>query len=124
MIRRSSQRRFVILLAAIAAASLVACTRSKQQVAAEHAATVTRYCADCHSAAERDGELVLERPDLANPAAQRAKWEKVVHKLSAGLMPPPGEPGRTIAPSRTSYLISRRSSTRGHRSRRAQLCAA
>jgi mono/diheme cytochrome c family protein len=92
MRRSSSQRRFVVLLAVIAAASLVACARSKQQVAAEHAATVTRYCADCHSAAERDGELVLERPDLANPAAQRAKWEKVIHKLSAGLMPPPGEP--------------------------------
>ena len=102
----SSQRRFVVLLAAIAAASLVACTRSKQQVAAEHAATVTRYCADCHSAAERDGELVLERPDLANPAAQRAKWEKVVHKLSAGLMPPPGEPrpnDRAVA-NLVSYL--------------------
>ena len=35
---------------------------------------------------------MLENPDLANPAADRAKWEAVVHKLSAGLMPPPGEP--------------------------------
>jgi mono/diheme cytochrome c family protein len=86
------QRRVVISLAAIAAASLVACTRSKQQVAAEHGAIVSRYCADCHSLAEQEGGLVLERPDLANPAAQRTKWEKVIHKLGAGLMPPPGEP--------------------------------
>ncbi|HUO68785.1 MAG TPA: DUF1587 domain-containing protein, partial [Gammaproteobacteria bacterium] len=102
----SSQPRVVVVLAVIAAASLVACARSKQQVAAEHGAIVSRYCADCHSQAEREGGLVLERPDLANAAAQRAKWEKVIHKLSAGLMPPPGEPrpnDRAVA-SLVSYL--------------------
>ena len=76
----------------IAATSLISCTRSKQEVAAEHGAVVSRYCADCHSVAEQEGGLVLERPNLADPAAQRAKWEKVIHKLEAGLMPPPGEP--------------------------------
>jgi mono/diheme cytochrome c family protein len=102
----SSQRRVVFLLAALVAVSLAACTRSKQQVAAEHGAIVSRYCADCHSAAERDGGLVLERPDLANPAAQRAKWEKVIHKLSAGLMPPPGEPrpSKQVVAGLVSYL--------------------
>ncbi len=49
---------------------------------------------------------MLEHPSLVNPAAQRAKWEKVIHKLTAGLMPPPGEPrpsNETIA-SLVSYL--------------------
>jgi uncharacterized protein DUF1592/uncharacterized protein DUF1588/uncharacterized protein DUF1585/uncharacterized protein DUF1587/uncharacterized protein DUF1595/cytochrome c len=102
----SLHRRVLIWLAVLAAASLVGCTRSKQQVAAEHAATVSRYCADCHSAAEREGDLVLERPDLANPAAQRAKWEKVIHKLGAGLMPPPGEPrpSNQVIAGLVSYL--------------------
>ncbi len=56
--------------------------------------------------AEQEGGLVLERPNLADPAAQRAKWEKVIHKLDAGLMPPPGEPrpsNEAIA-SLVSYL--------------------
>jgi hypothetical protein len=49
---------------------------------------------------------VLEHPDLLHPAAQRAKWEAVVHKLRAGLMPPPGEPRPTDAAvaSLVSYL--------------------
>ena len=39
------------------------------------------------------------------PAAQRAIWEKVIHKLDAGLMPPPGEPrpSQTVA-SLVAYL--------------------
>jgi len=56
--------------------------------------------------AEQEGGLVLERPNLADPAAQRAKREKVIHKLDAGLMPPPGEPrpsNEAIA-SLVSYL--------------------
>ena len=76
--------------AVIAAMSVVACAPSKQEMAAEHGATVSKYCSDCHSAAEREGGLVLENANLADPAAQRAKWEKVIHKLKAGLMPPPG----------------------------------
>ncbi len=91
---------------ALAAASLVACTPSPQEVAAAHNATVSKYCTDCHSLAEQEAGLVLENPDLANPAAQRAKWEAVVHKLQAGLMPPPGEPrpdGEALA-SLGSYL--------------------
>jgi mono/diheme cytochrome c family protein len=99
-------RSVVLAIAGIGATSLMSCTRSTQVVAAEHGAVVNRYCADCHSVAEQEGGLVLEKPDLANPAGQRAKWEKVIHKLDAGLMPPPGEPrpsNEAIA-SLVSYL--------------------
>ena len=102
----SLQRGVALWVAAIAATSLLSCTRSKQEVAAEHRATVSRYCAECHSVAEQEGGLVLEKPDLVNPAAQRAQWEKVVHKLRAGLMPPPGEPrpSNEAVASLASYL--------------------
>ena len=91
--RSSSLRRCVALaVLGIAAATLMSCSRSPEEVAAEHGAVVSRYCLDCHSLAEQEAGLVLEHPDLVNPAAQRAKWEKVIHKLTAGLMPPPGEP--------------------------------
>ena len=92
MSRRSPERCVAPPLAAIVAVSLAGCTPSPEELAAEHGATVEKYCTDCHSAAEREADLVLENPDLLNPAAQRAKWEKVIRKLKAGLMPPPGEP--------------------------------
>ena len=106
MTRSWLQRPAALALATIVATSLIACARSKQEVAAEHGAVVSRYCSECHSVAEQEGGLVLERPNLADPAAQRAKWEKVIHKLDAGLMPPPGEPrpsNEAIA-SLVSYL--------------------
>ena len=62
MTRRVLQRCVGLSMAAIAAASLMACTRSKQEVAAEHDAVVNKYCGECHSAAEQEGGLVLEHP--------------------------------------------------------------
>jgi mono/diheme cytochrome c family protein len=108
MTSRSLQRGVAPPLAALAAVSLTACTPSPEQLAAEHAATVSQYCTDCHSAAEREADLVLENPDLENPAADRAKWEAVVHKLSAGLMPPPGQsrPSDEDVASLVSYLTA------------------
>ena len=58
------------------------------------------------------------------PAADRAKWEAVLHKLSAGLMPPPGEPRPSdddIA-SFVSYLETTLDADRGP-SRPARPCA-
>jgi len=106
MTSRIPHRCIKLSLATIAGVSLAACTPSPEQVAAEHGATVSKYCTDCHSVAEQEAGLVLENPDLLNPAAQRAKWEKVIHKLEAGLMPPPSEPrpdDETVA-SLVSYL--------------------
>ena len=103
----SHARRGAVLAAmTLGTVLLAACTPSKDKLAAEHMAVVSRYCTECHSEAERSGGLVLERPDLAHPEAQRAKWEKVVHKLRAGLMPPPGEPrpGNEAISGLVSYL--------------------
>lgn len=77
---------------AIVAVTLISCTPASEQLAAEHGSIVSRYCTDCHNAVDQQAGLVLEQPDLVNATADRAKWEKVLHKLNAGLMPPPGEP--------------------------------
>ena len=102
------QRCALLASAAVAAASLASCAKqpSPQELAAEHGAVVSKYCTDCHSQAEQEGGLVLENPNLADPVAQRAKWEKVIHKLNAGLMPPPGEPrpSNEAVASLASYL--------------------
>src|SRR5687767_597207 len=58
----------------------------------EPGALVRRYCVTCHNARLKTGDLVLENLDLADVAAHSATWEKVVRKVRAGMMPPPGLP--------------------------------
>ena len=43
---------------------------------------------------------MLENADLVHAAAKPAVWEKVIHKLDVGLMPPPGEPRPDTKPPR------------------------
>jgi hypothetical protein len=77
--------------AALAAALLAGCDTARD-AAAEHQATVSRYCLDCHNEVEQVADLNLESRDLANLAADAATWEKVVRKLRAGMMPPADGP--------------------------------
>ena len=58
--------------------------------AAAAAALLDRYCTDCHDDAERTANVSLESPDLAAVAHDAELWEKVIRKLRAGMMPPPG----------------------------------
>jgi len=81
-----------IALGTTAAIALAACAPSPQEMAAEHRATLDRYCLDCHNQAEVEGGLSLENIDLAALADHPDIFEKVVKKLRGGLMPPPGNP--------------------------------
>jgi hypothetical protein len=79
---------------------------SVEQLAAPHQSVLDRYCTDCHNRAEQAGDLVLESAGLTDPPGRADVFEKVVHKLRLGLMPPPGEPRpepATVA-SLVSYL--------------------
>ena len=51
---------------------------------------ISRYCLECHDYAGRSGNLSLERVDPAAAGGNPELWEKVVRKLRAGMMPPPG----------------------------------
>jgi mono/diheme cytochrome c family protein len=59
---------------------------------AEPRALVDRYCLTCHNARQKTGGLVLQDLDLADLAAHSDTWEKVIKKVRAGMMPPPGRP--------------------------------
>ncbi|HEX6999885.1 MAG TPA: DUF1592 domain-containing protein [Gammaproteobacteria bacterium] len=83
---------FRSLAIVVIAAFACACQPTPEEAAARHAATIGRYCLDCHDYAQQEGGISLERPDLINVAADAAKWEKVIRKLGANQMPPPGEP--------------------------------
>ena len=54
-----------------------------------------RYCVGCHNDQTRSGELSLEAINLESVGKQAEDvevWEKVIRKLNARAMPPPGSP--------------------------------
>src|SRR5258706_7867151 len=53
-------------------------------------ALVKQYCASCHNDRTKTGGLSLAAFDLADMAAHPAVAEKMIHKVRAGMMPPPG----------------------------------
>jgi hypothetical protein len=58
--------------------------------AQDHNAVVRRYCVTCHNEKRKTGGLSLESFDVARAADSAAVAEKVILKLQAGMMPPPG----------------------------------
>jgi len=52
---------------------------------------VEQYCADCHNAEDKKGNLDLENTPLDRLNAQPEIWEKVVRRLRARQMPPAGK---------------------------------
>jgi hypothetical protein len=55
-------------------------------------AALDTYCITCHNARLRTAGLALDILDVTNPAANADVWERVIAKLRAGSMPPPGRP--------------------------------
>ncbi|HYW31817.1 MAG TPA: DUF1592 domain-containing protein, partial [Gemmatimonas sp.] len=53
-------------------------------------AVVQRYCASCHSPTQRKGNLSLKEYDVDAAATDVATSEKMIRKLRAQMMPPPG----------------------------------
>src|SRR5262245_12869553 len=60
--------------------------------AADLTGVVQQYCQVCHNDQLRTGNLSLQSFDVANPVAAAEIAEKVIQKLRAGMMPPPGMP--------------------------------
>jgi hypothetical protein len=56
----------------------------------ERWALLDRYCVDCHSTAEMAGDLSFEGRHPTQVSEDPELWERVIRKLSGGLMPPPG----------------------------------
>src|SRR6266446_2901081 len=58
--------------------------------AAAQRALLDQYCVTCHNDKTKRANLTLEKLDLATVGDHAELWEKVVRKLRAGVMPPPG----------------------------------
>jgi hypothetical protein len=57
-----------------------------------HRASLDRYCVGCHNQNVRTAGLALDRIDVERAGDNAEAWEKVVRKLRARMMPPPGRP--------------------------------
>lgn len=55
-------------------------------------AVLNEYCITCHNQTLRTAGLALDTLDATRPGARPDVWERVISKLRAGSMPPPGRP--------------------------------
>ena len=55
-------------------------------------AVLDTYCVTCHNQRLRTAGLALDSLDVTTPGANPEVWERVIAKLRAGSMPPPGLP--------------------------------
>jgi hypothetical protein len=62
-------------------------------------AMLDKYCITCHSQKTHTAGLDLETMDLATPGSNGEAFEKIILKLRAASMPPPGQP----RPDATTY---------------------
>ena len=65
---------------------------SAQPPAAVNSALLDQYCSACHDDDLRSGGFALSELDLEQPGEAAERLEKVILKLKAGMMPPPGMP--------------------------------
>src|SRR5262245_19901283 len=55
-------------------------------------AVLDKYCISCHNQKLRTAGLELDSLDVAHPSTNPEIWERVIGKLRAASMPPPGNP--------------------------------
>ena len=64
----------------------------ERRAVSPHQAVVDKYCAGCHNDRRKSGGFSWSTIDLSNPAGNAEASERVIRKLTAGLMPPAGAP--------------------------------
>jgi mono/diheme cytochrome c family protein len=60
-------------------------------------ALLEKYCITCHDDEQKTGNFSLQSADLNTVGDHPEVWEKVIRKLRAGMMPPPGMPRPPLA---------------------------
>src|ERR1022692_2710568 len=60
--------------------------------AASQRALLDKYCVTCHNDKIKTDNFSLQKEDINAVADHPEVWERVIRKLRAGMMPPPGMP--------------------------------
>src|SRR2546430_17579068 len=95
----------------IAVSSSISASQQPQQ---SQRAVLERYCITCHSQSAKGKGLVpvaldtLDLSQIGRTESDTEIWEKVVRKVNAGVMPPPGSPhpDRTTSDGLISWLTT------------------
>jgi mono/diheme cytochrome c family protein len=100
-----------MILAGVAVSVSISVSAGSPQAASPQRAVLDKYCVTCHSQSAKDKGLVpvaLDKLDLSHIGTDAEIWEKVVRKVNAGVMPPPGapHPDRAASESLTSWLTT------------------
>src|SRR5207247_7910261 len=82
----------VACVAGVVIVAVIALAQSNETALDSQRATVNQYCAGCHNDKLKSGGFSWNTVDLAHPEREAERVEKVIRKLRAGLMPPPGRP--------------------------------
>ena len=67
---------------------------------------VDKYCAGCHNARQKSGNLVLDKRDMGQVASEADLWEKVLRKLKAKAMPPASVTRRPSEEEASGFVAS------------------
>jgi mono/diheme cytochrome c family protein len=89
----------IILTGVVLSALSLAATGAQQRVPeptqagqTAPAAVLKTYCVTCHNDRAKTGGLTFEHADLTDIPKGAQTWEKLIRKVRAGMMPPPGMP--------------------------------
>jgi len=77
---------------AIVGATLLFQQKAASQNQTPERALINQYCLGCHNEKTKTADLMLDKLDLDHPGDNAEKWEKVLRKVRAGMMPPSGMP--------------------------------
>lgn len=80
------------LVLGLACAGFAASANSQAVLSGEQQAQLDEFCVSCHNLDDYAGSLDLSILLADNLTAHADTWEKVIRKLRAGMMPPPGQP--------------------------------
>ena len=95
---KTNQPHFLVLLTGFFGWTWLACpftaaaARSSPSPATTYRAVLDQYCVICHNDQLRTAGLSLAKADVGDVSEDAATWEKVLDKLQAAAMPPPGVP--------------------------------
>jgi hypothetical protein len=84
-----------ILAISLAGVALMGSPRIAPSPAGETAGVLKQYCVTCHNEKTMTAKLAIDQLNPEKVQQNPEVWEKVVRKLRAGAMPPPGSPRPT-----------------------------
>ncbi|HWW83525.1 MAG TPA: DUF1587 domain-containing protein, partial [Vicinamibacterales bacterium] len=87
---RSPNVWIALVSGAVCALSAITAAAPKPTEVVRERALLDQYCVTCHNDRTKTSNLSLQNLDLAAVGDRAELWERVVRKLRAGVMPPPG----------------------------------